>query len=591
MAKATLAKHLKSVTAGGSVAHKLRKARSGIDGLDDITGGGLPYGRPTLVCGGAGSGKMLFAMEFLVRGATEYGDPGVFVAFEETPEELAANVASLGFDLHKLQAQKKLAVDCVRIDPSEIEVTGAYDLEGLFVRLQYAIDSVGARRVVLDTIENLFGGLHDEQILRAELRRLFRWLKAREMTVVITGEKGDGTLTRQGLEEYVSDCVIFLDHRVVEQNSTRRLRVVKYRGSPHGTNEYPFLIDEGGLSILPLSSVGLTHRASTERISSGIARLDEMLGGKSFYKGSTVLVSGTAGTGKTSVAMCFANSACSRGERSVLFTFEESPEQLVRNMRSVGIDLERHLKSGLLKIVASRPSSHGLEMHLATMHRVINQFHPDVVVIDPITNLFSVGSPSEVQSMMTRLIDFLKVRGTTAMCTSLTSATSELEQVAMGVSSLVDTWVMLEVLRSGRERNRSLTIIKSRGSAHSNQTSEFRLSNRGFELMDTYLGPTGVLTGSARLAQEAQDQATLAVHAGKLERSTEERVRQRKLLKNRIAALREEFATQDADIEGSIQEETMRRDSLIAERHAMARSRQAFASVGRARKPAGSRSR
>jgi circadian clock protein KaiC len=563
---------------------ELPKAPSGIEGLDEITGGGLPRGRPTLVCGGAGCGKTLFAMEFLVRGATQFGEPGVFMAFEETAEELAANVASLGFDVKKLEAQKKLAIDYVRIERSEIEETGEYDLEGLFVRLQHAIETVGAKRVVLDTVESLFAGLPNPLVLRSELRRMFRWLKDRGMTVVITGEKGEGTLTREGLEEYVSDCVIFLDHRVAEQNSTRRLRVVKYRGSLHGTNEYPFLIDEGGISILPASSLGLTHKAPSERIASGIPRLDEMLGGKGYYKGSTILVSGTAGTGKTSVAALLVQAACKRGERCLFFAFEESTAQLVRNMQSVDIHLEPHIKKGLLKVLPSRPTAHGLEMHLVSMHKAVNQFEPDVVVVDPITNLISVGNTPEIQSMMTRLIDFLKMRGTTTFFTSLTSGDSALEQSEVGISSLIDSWLMLQIVRSGGERNRTLTIIKSRGMAHSNQAVEYRLSDDGLHLVDTYVGAAGVLTGSARLAKEAEDEAALTAGAQEIARKQEERVRRHKALQRQIVELREQFQVEDAALAQDIQQSIRSRDGLAAERAAMAESRYAF-------KPGNGRSR
>jgi len=560
----------------------LSKALSGIQGLDEITAGGLPRGRPTLVCGGAGCGKTLFAMEFLVRGASDFGEPGVFMAFEETAEELAANVASLGFDLNKLVAQKKISIDYVRVERSEIEETGQYDLEGLFIRLKLAIDSVGAKRVVLDTVESLFAGLPNPAVLRAELRRLFRWLKDRGLTVIVTGEKGEGTLTRQGLEEYVSDCVIFLDHRVNEQNSTRRLRVVKYRGSLHGTNEYPFLIDESGISILPVTSLGLTHKATTERISSGIARLDQMLGGKGYFKGSTILVSGTAGTGKTSVAALLARAACERGERCLVFAFEESTDQLVRNLRSVGIHLESYISKGLLKILPSRPSAHGLEMHLVSMHKAVVAFDPQLVVVDPITNLISVGTTPETQSMMTRLIDFLKLRGTTTFFTSLTSGGSDLEQSEVGISSLIDTWLMLQIVRCGGERNRTLTVIKSRGMAHSNQTSEYKLSDTGLELVDTYVGTTEVLTGTARLAKEAEDAAAVAAGTEEVARKEAERERRRKALERRIVELEEQFEAEDTVLVQSIREATRRSEQLATERTAMALSRQAFTPVDKA---------
>jgi circadian clock protein KaiC len=458
----------------------LPKAPTGIQGLDEITFGGLPRGRPTLVCGGAGCGKTLLAMEFLVRGATEHGEPGVFLAFEETAEELTKNVRSLGFDLDDLVAKEKLALDFVRVERSEIEETGEYDLEGLFIRLGYAIDSIGAKRVAIDTIESLFGGLSDQGILRAELRRLFRWLKDKGVTAVITGERGEGTLTRQGLEEYVSDCVILLDHRVIDQISTRRLRVVKYRGTVHGTNEYPFLIDEDGINILPITSMGLQHEVSSERMPTGVERLDAMLGG-GYYKGSTVLISGTAGSGKSSMAAHFVDAACRRKQRCLYFAFEESPQQIVRNMRSIGLDLQPWINKGLLRFHATRSSVYGLEMHLVTCHKLIREFKPEVVVLDPIGNLTNAGTDLDTTAMLTRLMDYLKSEGITALWTSLTSGT-ELEKTDVGISSLVDTWLVLRDIERSDERKRAMYIIKSRGMAHSNQIREFQLTDHGIKL-------------------------------------------------------------------------------------------------------------
>src|SRR5688572_22995746 len=437
-------------------ARALPKARTGIDGLDEITGGGLPKSRPTLVCGGPGCGKTLLAMEFLVRGATQFGEPGVFMTFEETGEELAENVRSLGFDLDALVADKKIALDHVRVEPAEIEENGEYDLEGLFLRLGYAIDSVGAKRVVLDTIESLFGGFTNEALLRSELRRLFRFLKDRGVTAVITGERGEGSLTRQGLEEYVSDCVILLDHRVTEQTSTRRMRIVKYRGTTHGTNEYPFLIDEAGFSVLPLSGLQLDHAVSNERVSSGIPALDEMLDGKGYYRGSSILVSGTAGTGKTSIAAQFAHATAKRGERCLYLAFEESPQQLIRNMQSIGVDLAPLVKKGVLTLHSSRPTLHGLEMHLVQIHKMVAQFDPAAVVIDPISNFIDNSTAIETQSMLLRLIDFLKGRKVTAFFTHLTSGTSIREGTDVGVSSLIDTWLLLRGIDTSAERTRGL---------------------------------------------------------------------------------------------------------------------------------------
>jgi circadian clock protein KaiC len=461
---------------------ELSKSLTGIRGLDEITRGGLPQGRPTLVCGGPGSGKTLLALTFLVNGIIEYDEPGVLMTFEENVEEVASDVTSLGYDMPALIAAGKLAIDYVRVERSEIEETGEYDLEGLFVRLGYAIDSVGAKRVVLDTIESLFAGLTDDAILRAELRRLFRWLKDRGVTTIITGERGDGLLTKQGLEEYVSDAVILLDHRVHDQVSTRRLRVVKYRGSYHGTNEYPFLIDASGISVLPVSSMALEHRAPLDRIQTGVPRLDGMLGDKGYYRGSTVLVSGSAGTGKTSLAAHFLDAACRRGERCLCFLFEESPHQLLRNMRSIGVDLQPWVEAGLLVFHADRPSRYGLETHLATMHLLVADFKPSVCVIDPVTNLMTVGTFADVQAMLTRMIDHLKTENITAVLTSLTPGLSDVEPTETSISSLMDTWIVLTNVSIAGHHRRGLYVLKSRGMAHSNELRGFVLTDRGFDL-------------------------------------------------------------------------------------------------------------
>jgi circadian clock protein KaiC len=527
----------------------LAKSLTGIEGLDEITQGGLPKGRPTLICGSAGCGKTLMAMEFLVNGATLYNEPGVFMAFEETAEELATNVASLGFDLKKLSEEKKLKVDYVYVERSEIEETGEYDLEGLFIRLGYAIDSIGAKRVVLDTIESLFSGLSNPSILRAEIRRLFRFLKEKGVTAIITGERGDATLTRQGLEEFVSDCVILLDHRIINQISTRRLRIVKYRGTTHGTNEYPFLIDEDGISVLPVTSLGLAHEVSDEIVSSGVKGLDEMLGKNGFYRGSTVLITGTAGTAKTTFASSFAYDTCKRKERCLFFAFEESEQQLLRNMKQVGLDLEPHIKKGLLKIYSSRPTLYGLEMHLVTIHKLIKSFKPDVVVIDPMSNLVSVGGLNEVRGMLTRLIDFLKVNKITALLTALTIPTgNSLELTEEGISSLVDTWVLVRDVEGIGERNRGIFVIKSRGMQHSNQVREFVITDQGIKLLDINIGPTGILTGSARLAYQMQQTSIALARQNEIDKKDRELARKRKILEASIENMRTEFESIEEEL-------------------------------------------
>ena len=460
----------------------LPKSPAGIPGMDEITGGGLPKGRPTLIAGGAGCGKTLFAMEFLVNGAVQYDEPGVFIAFEENAEELTQNVASLGFDLKELINKKKLIIDYVRIERSEIEETGEYNLDGLFIRLGHAIDSIGAKRVVLDTIEVLFAALPSHAIIRAELQRLFRWLKNKGVTAVVTAERGDGTMTRFGLEEYIADCVILLDHRVIEQISTRRIRIVKYRGSLHGTSEYPFLIGRNGISILPITSLGLEHKVSRERISSGIKDLDDMLDGKGYYRGSSILLSGTAGTGKTSLAVAFVDAACQRGERCLYFAFEESTSQILRNMRSIGIDLAPHVKKGLLQFHVARPTLHGLEMHLVTMYDLINEYKPSVVVLDPITDFTVVGTKAEVKAAITRIIDFLRTNQITGLLTSFTLEDNMPDQLIVGISSLIDAFISLRNLESNGERHRGLFVLKSRGMAHSNQIRSLSLSDDGIHI-------------------------------------------------------------------------------------------------------------
>jgi circadian clock protein KaiC len=485
--------------------HELAKTLTGIRGLDEITRGGLPRGRPTLVCGGPGSGKTLLALTFLVNGAVHYDEPGVLMTFEENAEEMASDVASLGFDLLELIKAQKLAVDYVRVERGEIEETGDYDLEGLFVRLGYAIRTVGAKRVVLDTIESLFAGLKNDAVLRSELRRLFRWLRDQGVTALITGERGEGLLTRQGLEEYVSDAVILLDHRVYDQVSTRRLRVVKYRGSHHGTNEYPFLINAEGISVLPVSSLALQHEAPLERVSSGVARLDKMLSGKGYYRGSTILVSGTAGTGKTSLSAHFLDAACRRGERCLCFLFEESPQQLLRNMRSIGIDLEPWVTAGLLQFHADRPSRYGLETHLVAMHQAVADFKPAVTVIDPVTNLMTVGTHADVEAMLTRMIDYLKTENITAMLTSLTPGQTDIERTETTISSLMDTWVVLGNDDVDGVRRRGLYVLKSRGMAHANELREFALTDRGFNLLDAASAPRKALGNARSLWREGRN--------------------------------------------------------------------------------------
>ena len=553
---------------------ELEKCPTGISGLDQVTGGGLPKGRPTLVVGSAGSGKTLLSMEFLINGATRFNEPGVFVAFEETAEELSKNVASLGFDVQALVARKKLAVDYVYIERSEIEETGEYDLEGLFVRLGHAIQSVGARRVVLDTIEVLFAGLPNPAILRAELRRLFRWLKRVGVTAVITGERGEQSLTRYGLEEYVADCVIFLDHRVTDQLSTRRLRVVKYRGSAHGTNEYPFLIDEHGFSILPITSLGLAHAVSTEKVPTGIRQLDRMFDGGGYYRGSSVLVSGTAGTGKTSLAAFFADAACRSGKRCLYFAFEESESQLVRNMRSIGLDLAKWTRKGLLKVHSSRPEMQGLERHLVEMHKLIGEFKPQAVVIDPITNLIKVGGRLEVTSMLTRLIDTLKTEKITSLSTSLVTDGGGAEAAA-GISSLMDTWIALQDIESNGERNRGIMIMKSRGMAHSNQVREFKLTDRGVVIAEVYLGPSGVVTGSARASLEAREKEALAEQANEFNRKKRELERRRRVMQARIEDLKAGFEADREELERLVGEGREREKARAAQRRVMARMRDA----------------
>ena len=550
----------------------LPKSATGIPGFDEVTGGGLPKGRPTIVCGSPGCGKTMFAVEFLIRGATQFDEPGILITFEETTEEMARNVASLGFDLKDLETRGKLFLDYVRVEPSEIQVTGEYDLEGLFVRLQHAMNSVGAKRVVLDSLEAIFSGFSNTGLLRAEIRRLFRWLKDHDLTAVVTAEAGEKTLTRYGLEEYVSDCVILLDHRVMDELSTRRMRIVKYRGSSHGTDEYPFLIDERGFSVLPSTSMKLDHVAFQERISTGVKDLDDMLEGQGFYRGSSIMVTGTAGSGKSSLAAQFVERACRDGKVCLYVAFEESPSQAVRNMRSIGIDLEKHIKKGLLHFEAWRPTQSGLEMHLLKMQRFVEQYNPEVVIVDPVTNLLQ-GTTRELHTMLMRLLDFLKTRQITALFTTLTQGGAALEQTAVGISSLIDTWILLRDVELNGERNRCLYVLKSRGMAHSNQVREFLMTSHGIQLVPAYVGAGTVLTGSARLAQEAQERAATLTRQQETERKKKELDRKRADMESQIALLKAQFAEEEERLHHLIQNEEKHEQQLVADEADMSRLR------------------
>ncbi len=550
----------------------IAKARTGISGFDDLTLGGLPRGRPSLVCGSAGCGKTLFASTFLINGAREEDEPGLFVTFEERAVDIVDNVASLGFGLRDLIARKKIAIEHIAIDPSELAEVGDYDLEGLFLRLELAVAEIGAKRIVLDTIESLFSAFQNPAILRAEIRRLFDWLKEKGLTAVITGERGDGTLTRQGLEEYVSDCVILLDHRVHNQVSTRRLRIVKYRGTAHGTNEYPFLIGEDGFSVLPVSSLGLGHQVHEERTSTGIPDLDAMLSGGGFHRGSSILLSGVAGSGKSSIAASFCAETCARGERALYFSFEESEQQTVRNMRSIGLDLQPAIDAGLLKTVAARPTFYSLEAHLAVMLREVEKFRPSLVVLDPISAFMDMGDQLEVQSMLLRMIDYLKSHGITGVFTHLAHVQGEARTDA-GLSSLMDAWILLLNREVNGEFNRELYLLKARGTAHSNQVREFVMSDSGIRLLAPHLGEDGALTGSARRYAEAKARREDAVRRAETERLQERMAQRRRRTQAQIEALQAELEADEIELKSLADEETALRIQAQLDVAEMAASR------------------
>lgn len=468
-----------------SQRNKMLKCPTGIRGFDLITEGGIPKNRVTLICGGTGTGKTLFGIDYLIKGAVDYHETGVFMSFEETADELHKDVASLNFDLQGLVSRDKIRMEYVVLEHRDIKEDD-FNLEGLLVRLEHAIDALGAKRVVLDSIESLFAGITDVGILRLEIKRLFRWLKNKQVSTIVTGEPGQAGYTRHGLEEYISDCIIFLDNRVKEEMSVRRIRVIKYRGSHHGTNEYPFVIDKDGLSVIPITSAGLDQPGTKKRVSTGIPSLDKLFRGSGYTRGSTVLASGTAGTGKTSLAMAFAMACCKRGERCLFLSYEESAGQLIQNMSSIGFHLEPLVKKGLLKIVSTRPSFFGLEMHLLDLYKLVEEFKPTSVVIDPLTSLIGQGSTLEIQSMLTRMIDALKSKGITGFFTSLVSSSAQNDTSGeVGVSSLIDTWIVVRELeeREGKRRTRGLYIVKSRGMGHSSDVHKLLLSNTGLQLL------------------------------------------------------------------------------------------------------------
>ncbi len=551
----------------------LPKAPTGICGLDEVTGGGLPLGRTTLVCGGAGSGKTLLAMEFLAHGAIDCGEPGVFMSFEEKERGLITNFASIGIDLKQLCEDRKMDMEYVEVDKSEIEETGEYDLEALFVRLGLAIDTIGAKRVALDTLESLFAGLTDAGVLRAELRRLFGWLNDRGVTTIVTGERGQGTLTRFGLEEYISDCVILLDNRVSNEMATRRLRILKYRGSSHGSNEYPFIVDRFGMSILPISSLRLEHEAPSERVSTGIHGLDDMLSGEGYYRDSSILFTGAAGTGKTSLACAFIEAGCRRGERCIYFASEESPRQITRNMRSIGIDLEPWTKKGLLRFEAARVSSESLEAHLLGVQRLVTELQPSLVVVDALSDLLDMGSPLEVKWMSARLVDFLKSQHVTSVFTSLVTGEANEGMSGVGISSTMDCWLHMENVKNNLERNRSLNVLKSRGMKHSNQAREFLITDKGLDLVNIYVSSAGGLMGSARLAQEAADRASQSQRRHEIEDKRQALKGRRESMEAKIAAMRAEFRAEALEVKRAMKEAEQREADLVKDSEAMAQKR------------------
>jgi circadian clock protein KaiC len=558
-----------------SPVEHLAKCPTGIRGLDDITNGGIPYGRPTLVCGASGSGKTLLAMEFLVRGIQQHDERGVFMCFEERSSDLAKNVASLGFNLRALEADKKLVVDHVAINREELFETGEYNLDGLFLRLNAAIDSVGAKRIVLDTIETLFSALTNQNILRSEFGRLCAWIKEKNVTAIVTGERGEGKLTRNGLEEYVSDCVILLDNRVVDQIATRRLRIVKYRGSSHGANEYPFLIDEQGFTVLPITAIAMQYPASREVISTGIPKLDTMFGANGYYRGGTLLVSGSAGTGKSSIAAHFVDAGCQRGERCIYFAFEESPDQIVRNMRSIGIDLDRWRAAGNLRFAASRPASLGLEVHLSSMVKLVDEVGPQIIVLDPVSSFESAGTSTDALAMLMRMVDLMKVRNITALFTSLTSGERQTERSEVGISSLIDTWLIVRNLETAGERTRTLSIIKSRGMKHSNQARELLLTDSHIDLADVFIGPDGdILTGSARDAQEMADRATATTLQQVIASKKAAIARKQSVLATRISEMQAELAAETEELSAAITQQESATNSLLAGRTLLGRRRE-----------------
>lgn len=546
----------------------LEKCPTGITGFDEITGGGLPRGRPTLLAGHAGTGKTLFALEFILHGIERYREPGVFVSFEESPAEIATNVASIGFDLDLHQREKRLRVLHIDLSGDEVVEAGDYDLDGLFLRLGAAIDATGAQRIALDGVENLFAAFEDLRILRAEFRRLMVWLKARNITAVVTTERGVSTITRHGLEEYIADCVVTLDHRVDDQIATRRLRVVKYRGSAHGSDECPFVLDHKGFVVMPLTSAGLDYAVSTEQMSTGIGSLDSMLAG-GVYRGSSVLVSGSSGTGKSSIAAHFANAACSRGERCLYVALEESPAQIERNMRSIGFDLKQWVDAGLLRFHAARPSARGLESHLVTLSGLVEEFAPEVVVIDPITSLNSGQEVERVKAMLIRAVDLFKSHGITSLFTALTLGGEAPESTSVAVSSLVDVWWLLRNLENTGERTRAMYVCKARGTAHSNQVREFLLTNEGVRLVDVMLDADGeILTGSGRLMREKQQASEDAASRADANQRRATLERRRRSLDAKIAALRAEYEEEidalNAELEQGDELSSLKSSSLSA---------------------------
>ena len=527
---------------------------TGVKGLDDVLGGGIPQGHAMLLVGKPGTGKSILSMEYLLHGIELHKENGVYISFEESEKQIISNAASFGWKFEEMVKKNKLAISYIDMQPEQMRTVGDYDLSALILRVKGAIKKVNARRVVIDGINNLLSTFDDERIIRSDLLRLIREIKEVNATIFITGERGHDSWSKMGFEEYLADGLMHLDNRTDGNYQTREIQVVKCRGINHYTGKSPFIINSEGMSIRPLITADFDYKVLKSRVSTGIADIDNMLGGKGLYRGSTVYITGPSGAGKTSISSSFANGACSRGERALFLAFEESSDQIIRNMKSIGLSLDKWVNEKLLYFYTARATTNSLEGHLDNIMTMVREVEPTCVVLDPISAFRPIANENETKLMLIRLNDYLRARKITTVFTALSSDGEYSEHADVQLSSIADTWIVVRIMDYKGERNNVMQLMKSRGMSHSRQMKEMYFTGNGLKLQNVYQGPEGVLTGAARIGQEKYEKLKEARNVIEIDKNRKKIERKKSLLEASIEALKHEYEEELEALHAAIEE-------------------------------------